>query len=117
MKLTYKDWINLRRFYSQQEPEYYSATCENKEVRVYSIGDSLFINWYIDGKFLRNPTFPVEVENEIRLFVETLLFEVVNESFMNRILYEMSKYLPYLKDGDSEDNILRYVKIRGEIKL
>ena len=118
--MNYKDWIELRRLTTKENPQddYFSATYENKEVRVSSYKDAINICWYIDGQYIKNADFPIEKVKEIELFAQTLLFTVNDKHTLFKVLHTMERYLPYLKDGDKkEDECLKYVKIKGEIKL
>ena len=40
----------------EKNKTYKVSSYENKEVRVYSIDDKIYIDWYIDGKLI-NPKF------------------------------------------------------------
>ena len=83
----------------------YTATYENKGVRVYSIDSRIFIKWYIDGKPIEKVIFPKEVITEIDLFFQTICAKCINKYLMCKILNRMRKYLPYLEDGDDEDSV------------
>ena len=83
----------------------YTATYENKGVRVYSIDGEICINWYIDGRLIEKPRFPKEIVTEIDLFFQTIYAKYIDKYLMCKILNKMRKYLPYLEDGDDEDTV------------
>ena len=114
---TYREWIEERRVSVKEEIEYYSRIYENKEVRVHSVGSRIFINWYIDNKVVK-AIFPKEIEKEIIDYIEGLYCKYISKDLLNNVVNKMSKYLPYLTDDNKDENeSLKYVQIKGEIKL
>lgn len=113
----YRDWIQERIVKTKQETTKYSAKHENKEVRVYSEGDYIYINWYIDGRLIEKPRFPKESIDEINLFVQTLYGECIDKHLMYKILNTMKRYLSYLEDEENPIGSLKYINIVGEIEL
>ena len=95
----------------------YTATYENKEVRVYSIDSEICINWYINGKLIENPKFPKEIITEMELFFQTIYIKYIDKHLMYRIINTMKRYLPYLEDGENPIGQLKNIEIVGEIKL
>ena len=57
MNKEYKIWLKTVKIESKPIA-IYTATYENKEVRVYSIDSRIFINWYINGKLIEKAIFP-----------------------------------------------------------
>ena len=95
----------------------YTATHENKEVRVYSMDSRIFIKWYIDGKPIEKAIFPKEVITEIDLFFQTICAKYIDKHLMYKILNTMKRYLPYLEDEENPIGSLKNIEIVGEIKL
>lgn len=113
---TYREWIEERRASVKEEIKY-SRTYENKEVRVHSVGSRTFINWYIDNKLVY-AIFPKEIEKEIIDYIEGLYGKCISKDLLNNVANKMSEYLPYLTDDNKDENeSLKYVEIKGEIKL
>jgi hypothetical protein len=96
----YRYWIQERRESTKQEPNYYSAKYENKEVRVYSTDDCVYVDWYIDGRLIEKPHFPTEIVNEMNLFIQTLQ-RYIDKHLLYEILNTMKRYLLYLEDEES----------------
>ena len=94
----------------------YTATHENKEVRVYSMDSEICINWYIDGRLIEKAIFPKEIITEMELFFQTIYAKYIDKHLMYEIINTMKRYLPYLEDGENPIGSLKYVKIVGEIK-
>ena len=111
----YRYWIQERRESTKQETNNYFAKYENKEVRVYSEGDYIYINWYIDGRLIEKPRFPKESIDEIYQFMESLHYKYICKNLMYAILHTVEKHLPYLEDGETPINWLKHVEIVGEI--
>ena len=111
----YIDWIQERIVKTKQETTKYSAKHENKEVRVYSEGDCIYVNWYIDGRLIEKPRFPKESIDEIYQFMESLYYKYICENLMYLILHTVEKHLSYLEDGETPINWLKHVEIVGEI--
>lgn len=95
----------------------YTASYENKEVRVYSIGSEICINWYIDGRLIEKPRFPKEIITEMELFFQTIYAKYIDKHLMYRIINTMKRYLPYLEDEKNPIGQLKNIEIVGEIKL
>lgn len=116
MDKEYKVWLETVKIESKPTT-IYTATHENKEVRVYSIDSEICINWYIDGRLIENPKFPKEIITEMELFCHTIIYECIDKHSMYRIINTMKRYLPYLEDEENPIGSLKYVNIVGEIKL
>ena len=95
----------------------YNVTHENKEVRVYSMDNRIFINWYIDGRLIEKPKFPKEIITEMELFFQTIICKYIDKHLMYKIVNTMKRYLPYLEDEENPIGSLKYINIVGEIKL
>ena len=93
------------------------AKYENKEVRVYSADDCIYVNWYIDGRLIEKPRFPKKSVDEIYQFMESLHYKYICENLMYAILHTIEKHLPYLEDGDSPIGSLKYINVVGEVKV
>lgn len=114
---TYREWIEERRVSVVEEIKYHSAIYKNKEVRIYNHESTIYCNWYIDGKLLKNPKFPEEIALEIYRYVQQTLFKVISDIMLYGMTCTMEKYLPYLEDGDKDENKnLKYIEITGSIK-
>lgn len=113
----YKHWIQERTDSTKQETNTYFAKHKNKAVRVYSVDDCIYVNWYIDGRLIEKPKFPKESVDEIYQFMESLHYKYICENLMYAILHIVEKHLPYLEDGESPIGSLKYINIVGEIKL
>lgn len=113
--MNYKYWIQERIDSTKQEATNYSAKYENKEVRVYSADDCIYVNWYIDGRLIEKPRFPKESVDEIYQFMESLHYKYICENLMYAILHTIEKHLPYLEDGENPIGWLKQVEIVGEI--
>ena len=83
----------------------YNVTHENKEVRVYSMDNRIFIKWYINGKLIERAIFPKEIITEMELFFFTIICKYIDKHLMHKIVNTMKRYLPYLEDGDDEDSV------------
>ena len=57
----------------------YTATYENKGVRVYSIDSRIFIKWYINGKLIEKAIFPKEIITEMELFFQTIICKYIDK--------------------------------------
>ena len=115
MDKEYKIWLETVKIESKPRT-IYTATYENKEVRVYSIDSKICINWYINGRLIEIPKFPKEIVIEMELFFQTLYAKSIDKHLMYDIINTMKRYLPYLKDADKkEDDCLKHIKIEGEI--
>ena len=115
---SYREWIEERRVSIVEDIKYHSIVYENKEVRIYSHKDTIYCNWYINGELIKNPKFPEEIALEIYLYLQTLFFKQISDRMLYGMTCTMEKYLPYLEDGDKDENeSLKYVEIKGEIKL
>ena len=110
MNKEYKIWLETVKIESKSTT-IYTATYENKEVRVYSIDSRIFINWYINGKLIEKAIFPKEIITEMELFVQTIYAKYIDKHLMYEILNTMKRYLPYLEDEDE----IKYVELVGEI--
>ena len=95
----------------------YTASYENKEVRVYSMDSRIFIKWYINGKPIEKVVFPKEIITEMELFFQTIICKYIDKYLMYKIVNTMKRYLPYLEDGENPIGSLKYINIVGEIKL
>ena len=95
----------------------YTATYENKGVRVYSIDGEICINCYIDGRLIKKPRFPKEIVTEMKLFFQTIYAEYIDKHLMYKIINTMKRYSPYLEDGENPIVSLKYENIMGEIKF
>ena len=95
----------------------YTATHENKEVRVYSIDSRIFIKWYINGKLIEKALFPKEIITEIDLFFQTIICKCIDKHLMYKIVNTMKRYLPYLEDGENLVGSIKNIEIMREIKL
>ena len=95
----------------------YTATYENKGVRVYSIDSRIFIKWYIDGKPIEKAIFPKEIITEIDLFFQTIICKCIDKHLMYKIVNTMKRYLPYLEDGKNPIGSIKNIEIMREIKL
>ena len=113
--MNYKYWIQERIDSTKQEATNYSAKYENKEVRVYSADDCIYVNWYIDGRLIEKPRFPKESVDEIYRFMKSLHYKYICENLMYSILHTIEKHLPYLEDGENPIGWLKQVEIVGEI--
>lgn len=113
--MNYKEWIQDRIEHTKKEKtKYYSAYYKNKEVHIHSENEQIYIDWYIDGKLIENPRFPIKIEKEIYWFIRTLYSSLISKNLMYKICYSMQKYLPYLID-EEENKSLRYITIEGFI--
>lgn len=106
-----------RRVRVQELKPTYTATYKNKEVRVYSIDNRIFIKWYTNGKPIEKAVFPKEVITEIDLFFETIYSKYINKHLMYKILTTMKKYLPYLEDSENPVGSLKNIELVGKIKI
>lgn len=95
----------------------YTATYENKGVRVYSIDSRIFIKWYIDGRLIEKPKFPKEIITEMELFFQTIICKCIDKHLMYKIVNTMKRYLPYLEDGKNPVGSIKNIEIMREIKL
>lgn len=100
---------------TKRETTNYFAKHENKEVRVYSEGDCIYVNWYIDGRLIKKPRFPKESVDEIYRFMDSLHYKYICENLMCAILHTVEKYLPYLEDEENPIGWLKQAEIVGEI--
>ncbi len=107
----YRYWIQERTESIKQELKYYSAKYENKEIRVYSENNCVYVYWYIDGRLIEKPKFPKEIITEMELFFQTIYAKYIDKHLMYEIINTMKRYLPYLKDEDE----IKYVKVVGKI--
>lgn len=112
----HKIWLETIKIESKPTT-IYTATYENKGVRVYSIDSRIFIKWYIDGKPIEKAIFPKEVITEIDLFFQTICAKYIDKHLMYKILNTMKRYLPYLEDEENPIGSLKNIEIVGEIKL
>ncbi len=105
MNKEYKIWLKTVKIESKPRT-IYTATYENKEVRVYSIDDSkICIDWYINGKLIEKAKFPKEIITEMELFFQTIYAKCIDKHLMYRIINTMGRYLPYIEEGDLFDEI------------
>lgn len=81
----------------EKNKTYKVSSYENKEVRVYSIDDKIYIDWYIDGKLI-NPKFSKEIIIILELYVQTLLGKHINERLLCEIRDVMGTYLSELEE-------------------
>ena len=95
----------------------YTATYENKGVRVYSIDSRIFIKWYINGKLIEKAIFPKEIITEMELFFQTIICKYIDKHLMYKIVNTMKRYLPYLEDGENSVGSIKNIELVGEIKL
>jgi len=117
MNKEYKIWLETVKIESKPTT-IYTATHENKEVRVYAIDDSkICIDWYINGELIKKPKFPKEIITEMELFFQTIYAKYIDKHLMYEILNTMKRYLPYLEDGENPIGSLKYINIVGEIKV
>lgn len=116
MNKAHKIWLETVKIESKPTT-IYTATYENKEVRVYSIDDKICISWYIDGRLIEKPKFPKEIITEMELFFQTIICKYIDKHLMYKIVNTMKRYLPYLEDEENPIGSLKYINIVGEIKL
>lgn len=115
---TYREWIEERRASVKEEIKYHSVIYKNKELRIHNNGDMICCDWYINDELIENPKFPKEIAFEIYLYLQTLFFKPISDRMLYGMTCTMEKYLPYLEDGDKDENeSLKYIEIKGEIKL
>ena len=111
---TYREWIEKRRVEVKEEIKYHSVIYENKEVRIHNNGDTICCDWYINGELIKNPKFPKEIALEIYLYLQTLFFKSISDRMLFGITCTMEKYLPYLEDGDKDENLNIEVNINAK---
>lgn len=116
MNKEHKIWLETVKIESKPIT-IYTATHENKEVRVYSIDSRIFIKWYINGKPIEKAVFPKEIITEMKLFFQTIYAKYIDKHSMYRIINTMKRYLPYLEDGENSIGQLKNIEIVGEIKI
>lgn len=111
---SYREWIEERRVSIVEDTKCHSIVYENKEVRIHSCKDTIYCDWYINGKLLKNPKFPEEIALEIYLYVQTLFFKVISDRMLYGMTCTMEKYLPYLEDGDKDEYLNIEVNINAK---
>ena len=89
---------------------YYKASYENKEVRAHANGSRISIEWFIDGIKLSNPILPYEYLKEINDYCSQMLGICISPEIMQKLIYFLEKYLPYLKD-DTENINLKHITL------
>ena len=99
MNKAHKIWLETVKIESKPTT-IYTATYENKEVRVYSIDDEICISWYIDERLIKKPKFPKEIITEMELFFRTIIYKYIDKHLMYEIVNTMKRYLPYLEDEE-----------------
>lgn len=116
MNKEHEIWLETMKMESKPTT-IYTATYENKGLRVYSMDSRIFINWYIDGRLIEKPKFPKEIIIEMELFFQTIICKYIDKHLMYKIVNAMKRYLPYLEDGENPIGLLKNIEIVGEIKL
>ena len=116
MNKEHKIWLETVKIESKPTT-IYTATYENKGVRVYSIDGEICINWYIDGRLIEKPRFPKEIVTEMKLFFQTIYAKYIDKHLTYRIINTMKRYLPYLEDEENPIGQLKNIEIVGEIKF
>lgn len=86
---------------------YYKASFENKEVRAYTVGSSISVEWFMDGIKLDKPILPDEYIREIEDYTSNMLGACISPETMGKFIHFLEKYLPYLKD----DTNLKYITL------
>ena len=107
MNKEYEIWLETVKIESKPTM-IYTATYENKKVRVYSIDSEICINWYIDGRLIK-PKFSKEIITEMELFCQTIICKYIDKHLMYEILNTMKRYLPYLEDEENPIGLLKYI--------
>ena len=110
MNKAHKIWLETVKIESKPTT-IYTATYENKEVRVHSVGSRIFINWFIDNELVK-AIFPKEIEKEIIDYIKGLYCKYISKDLLNDIVNKMSECLPYLEDDeDTVRNIILNVEV------
>lgn len=112
---SYKEWIQERIESTIQKRKYYFAEYENKEVRVYSENDCVYVNWFIDGRLIKKSKFPKEIMEEMRWYIQGLYGKCIHEELLSNISCAIGKYLPYLEDEENLIGSLEHVEIVGKL--
>ena len=89
---------------------------ENKAVVVKARDSSVYVDWYIDERRLKTAYFPAEVCDKINQMLSDVVssFCLVGLELVDKIAYELSKYLPDM--SEQRYPILKHVYITVENK-
>lgn len=85
----------------------YKASFENKQVWAHAVGSRISVEWFINGIKLDKPILPDEYIKEIEDYASNMLGACISPETMDKFIYFLEKYLPYLKD----DTNLKYVTL------
>ena len=102
--MSYLDWIEERQTYKTEKIHYWTVENGNKMVMVFNEKYNLFIQWFIDGKMIKEPKFPIADFMEMQNYLRTLFHRYISEELMNEIVHKMGEYLPHLQDGEHKDD-------------
>lgn len=102
--MTYFDWIEERQTHEKEKLRCWTVEDGNKMVKVFYEKYSVFIQWSIDGRMIKDAEFPIDDFMEMQNYLQTLYHRCISEELMNEIVHKMGKYLPHLQDGEHKDN-------------
>ena len=98
--MNYGEWATKCRELSiEKYAKVYSATNENKEVRVHNIGNQVFFRFFIDGIEIEEPEFPGEVAMRFRNYLSKFHFQYITKEMLISLADTIAReFLPHLKD-------------------
>lgn len=91
---------------------------ENKAVVVKARDSSVYVDWYIDERRLKTAYFPAEVYDKINQMLSDVVSSscLVGLELVDKIAYELSKYLPDMSEQKICYPILKHAYITVENK-